>query len=178
MSRPSSFRTPMSRRVALRLAWLADDNFISFRYASNLVHGNGLVYNAGEYVEGYTNLLWTLLIAGAIALGASPELSSKALGIGFWLLLVGLLALHRWRQRERRPFIPLAAALVLLMDDSQTWATGGLETSMFTFLSVAGVLLAGEARDDTRRMVLAGALLAAASRVQGGWSSSRPSLFH
>ena len=32
---------------APRLAWLADDSFISFRYAWNLVHGHGLVYNAG-----------------------------------------------------------------------------------------------------------------------------------
>ena len=35
---------------APRLAWLADDSFISFRYAWNLVHGHGLVNNAGEYV--------------------------------------------------------------------------------------------------------------------------------
>ena len=147
---------------AVSLAWLADDSFISFRYARNLVHGYGLVYNAGEYVEGYTNLLWTLLVAGAMALGISPEASSKALGIGFWLLLAGILALRGWRRRDGRPFLPLAAALVLLMDDFQTWATGGLETSMFTFLSVAGILLASEPRGDRRRMVLAGALLTAA----------------
>ena len=146
----------------LRLAWLADDSFISFRYAWNLAHGNGLVYNAGEFVEGYTNLLWTLLIAGAMALGVSPEVSSKALGIVFWVSLAGFLALRSWRQRDRRPFIPLAAVLVLLMDDYQTWATGGLETSMFTFLSVAGVLLASEPRAHARRLLLAGTLLAAA----------------
>src|SRR5215475_11087437 len=46
---------------AIGLAWLSDDGFISFRYAANLVRGDGLVYNAGERVEGYTNLLWTLL---------------------------------------------------------------------------------------------------------------------
>src|SRR3984893_1394698 len=146
----------------LRLAWLADDSFISFRYAWNLAHGNGLVYNAGEFVEGYTNLLWTLLIAGAMALGVSPEVSSKALGIVFWVSLAGFLALRSWRQRDRRPFIPLAAVLVLLMDDYQTWATGGLEPSMFTFLSVAGVLLASEPRAHARRLLLAGTLLAAA----------------
>ena len=53
-------------------AWLCDDSFISLRYAENLVAGNGLVYNAGEFVEGYTNLLWTLLLAGFAALGADP----------------------------------------------------------------------------------------------------------
>lgn len=151
---------------ALRFAWLADDSFISFRYAWNLAHGQGLVYNAGEYVEGYTNLLWTLLIAGAMALGISPEVSSQALGIGFWLALVGFLARWSWRRREGRPFVPLAAALVFFMEDFQTWATGGLETSLFTLLSVAGVLLAVEPRPGTPRMVRAGTLLAAAAATR------------
>ena len=48
---------------AFRLRWLSDDAFISFRYAHNVVDGHGLVFNSGEYVEGYTNLLWTLLMA-------------------------------------------------------------------------------------------------------------------
>jgi hypothetical protein len=56
------------------------------------VHGRGLVYNAGEYVEGYTNLLWTLLMAAAMAVGVAPEVSSKSLGIICWLLLAVVLA--------------------------------------------------------------------------------------
>jgi arabinofuranosyltransferase len=55
---------------AMQLAWLSDDGFISFRYAQNLAEGRGLVYNAGEYVEGYTNLLWTLALAGFMRWGA------------------------------------------------------------------------------------------------------------
>ena len=30
----------------------ADDAFISYRYALNLIEGHGLVFNAGERVEG------------------------------------------------------------------------------------------------------------------------------
>ena len=48
---------------AVRLAWLCDDSFISIRYAQNFADGLGLVYNAGEYVEGYTNFLWTVMLA-------------------------------------------------------------------------------------------------------------------
>src|SRR3990172_4480211 len=48
---------------AVSLAWVCDDSFISFRYAEHLIQGHGLVYNAGERVEGYSNLLWTLLVA-------------------------------------------------------------------------------------------------------------------
>ena len=37
--------------------WVCDDAFISFRHAEHLANGLGLVYNPGEYVEGYTNFL-------------------------------------------------------------------------------------------------------------------------
>src|SRR4051812_34401047 len=46
--------------LSLRKAWLADDAFISFRYAQNFASGLGLVFNPGEWVEGYTNFLWTI----------------------------------------------------------------------------------------------------------------------
>ena len=147
---------------ALTAAWLSDDSFISFRYAEQLVHGNGLVYNAGERVEGYTNLLWTLLVAAAMWLGIRPEISAHALGLAFWLALVGALALASYRRTLRALFFPLAGALALLMPDYQTWATGGLETSMFTFLAVGGLLLASRPRATPLGLLLAGMLLVAA----------------
>ncbi len=42
---------------------LFDDAMISMRYAWNFAHGNGLVWNVGERVEGYTNLLMTLIMS-------------------------------------------------------------------------------------------------------------------
>jgi len=42
---------------------LFDDAMISMRYAWNFAHGQGLVWNAGEPVEGYSNLLMTLLMS-------------------------------------------------------------------------------------------------------------------
>ena len=57
-----------------------DDAFISFRYASNLLAGHGLVYNPGEWVEGFTNLSWTLLSAVVMAAGIDPVVGMAALG--------------------------------------------------------------------------------------------------
>jgi arabinofuranosyltransferase len=72
---------------------LVDDAYISFRYAHNLVEGEGLVFNPGEYVEGYTNLLWTLLMTVPEVLGLSTYLFAAYVGAGF-----GLLALvETWR---------------------------------------------------------------------------------
>src|SRR4051812_6627221 len=41
---------------------LGDDAMISMRYAHNAAEGLGLVWNAGDDVQGYTNLGWTLLM--------------------------------------------------------------------------------------------------------------------
>ena len=146
---------------AAQLAWLADDSFISFRYAKNLVDGLGLVYNAGEYVEGYTNLLWTLMMAASMAAGAAPEAASQVLGILCWLALAGaLLAWSRHRASHAGlAFLPLAAALVLIVEDFQVWATGGLETSLFALLSTSGLLLVAAGRRPRRHLVAAAVLL-------------------
>ena len=42
---------------------LFDDAMIAMRYARNMAEGHGLVWNNGEYIEGYTNFLWTLWMA-------------------------------------------------------------------------------------------------------------------
>src|SRR4051812_9407292 len=57
-----------------------DDAYITYRYARNLVRGFGLVYNPGERIEGYTNFLWTLLVAGGLKLRLEPNVVTKVLG--------------------------------------------------------------------------------------------------
>ncbi|MCL2825764.1 MAG: hypothetical protein FWD57_17365, partial [Polyangiaceae bacterium] len=68
-------------RAALEMLWIADDAFISFRYARNLVMGHGLVFNPGERVEGYTNFLWTMLMVPAVALDISVGATAVVLGL-------------------------------------------------------------------------------------------------
>jgi hypothetical protein len=55
--------------LAFSHVWIVDDAYITFRYAHNLAEGRGLVFNEGEYVEGYTNFLWTVLMALAELFG-------------------------------------------------------------------------------------------------------------
>ena len=54
---------------------LFDDAMISARYAWNFAQGNGLVWNPGEYVEGYTNLLMTLFMSLTMVLTGDKRLS-------------------------------------------------------------------------------------------------------
>jgi hypothetical protein len=46
-----------------RYFMLFDDAMISMRYAWNLAHGYGLVWYPGNFIQGYSNLLMTLLMA-------------------------------------------------------------------------------------------------------------------
>ena len=97
---------------------LIDDAMISMRYAWNLSHGLGLVWNPGEYVEGYTNPLMTLLMALPTLLfdKVYAVLAMQILGIVFVLLnayLVmsiadQLLLSSGHEQRYRRLFVVLA----------------------------------------------------------------------
>ena len=41
-----------------------DDAYITYRYANNLLSGNGLVYNVGERTLSTTTALYALLLAG------------------------------------------------------------------------------------------------------------------
>ncbi|MEW6508573.1 MAG: hypothetical protein AB1432_12610 [Bacteroidota bacterium] len=46
-----------------QINFIQDDAFITLRYVENFINGNGLVFNPGYKVEGYTNFLWVLLIS-------------------------------------------------------------------------------------------------------------------
>jgi arabinofuranosyltransferase len=155
--------------LALGRYFLCDDAFISFRYARNLARGAGLVYNAGERVEGYTNLLWTLLMVPAFPFGIDVRLWSAVWSYAFFagaLALLWLAAERTARDRPlaERPWVSLALAGTVLNHSVLNWASGGLETSLVLCLTVALVALypAAAAAARSRAAIglsLAGALL-------------------
>lgn len=119
---------------------LVDDAFISFRYALNLVEGRGLVYNPGENVEGYTNLLWTLIAAGGLALGFEPENFSGLVGWSATILTLCLsvrLARRVLPTGAGRTWVYGAPVLIAACPAIGYWAGAGLEAPLFCLLWVA-----------------------------------------
>jgi arabinofuranosyltransferase len=57
-----------------------DDSFITFRFVQQWAAGNGIVYNIGEYVEGYSNFLWLVLLLPFEKVGFNLQLVAKTLG--------------------------------------------------------------------------------------------------
>jgi arabinofuranosyltransferase len=131
--------------IAWSRAWTCDDAFISFRYADNLVRGFGLVFNAHERVEGYTNFLWTLWVALGLRLGVTAETWALVSGIACYGASAALLCVLHSRlspgTRHAAFLLPVAVLGAVLHRDWTIYATGGLETALFTFLLLAGFTL-------------------------------------
>jgi len=150
------------------LAWfnrfIQDDAFISFQYARNLAEGHGLTFNPGERVEGYTNFLWTLMMAGGFALGLEPVVWSYLLGLAFFagtLLITFRLATGLSGRAE----VGFTAVLLLGSNFSfSSYATGGLETQSQAFFVLAAVWLSWMALCEPPGSP---ALLAASSAAYG-----------
>lgn len=127
---------------------VVDDAMTSMQYAKQLVLGNGLVFNAGERVEGYTNFLWVMFMAPLFAL-------SRALGTDFVALVVHVNALiaaaavgltfvvarRLWGEHHLATWVALGLCLV---DNAYTvWAGLGLEVHFLAFWMLLALVLAG-----------------------------------
>ncbi len=112
---------------------LIDDTFISLRYARNLAEGHGLVFNQGEYVEGYTNPSFVLLSALCFSIGVDPitvtRLLSLAAAAVVLILLRGLEQMGP-RSSERT----LAPLFVIAGPALAYWSVASFETVPFTAL--------------------------------------------
>lgn len=157
----------------LQLTDVHDDAYISFRYAANLVHGQGLVFNPGEYVEGYTNFLWTMTASLIIWLGLDPVWVTTALNVLFG---IGLLALVGWFGGRMVVWGRLApgwqylAVFILAASSPLAFALiSGLETTLFTLLLTGAVFSFVLEQRSEARWPLSGLLfaLAALTRPEG-----------
>ena len=129
---------------------LFDDAMISMRYAWNLSHGSGLVWNPGEYVEGYTNPLMTLLMALASLFfdKSGAVLAVQVFGVLLMLAnayLVMRVAEHLFSGeigRHRGLFRILAFLCALSYYPLLFWSLLGMETGLLAVLVSLSVLFA------------------------------------
>jgi len=125
-----------------REPYLLDDAFISFRYARNLVEGHGLVYNPGERVQGYSNLLWTAFAAGFLRIGIDPLTGTRILGVGSYLMTTAAVAWLVVRQPVPQPLwrhlsLAIAPLALILPAGFAGFAGTGMETSFVGLLGLA-----------------------------------------
>ncbi len=123
-----------------------EDFFITLRYARNIAHGIGFVYNVGEHVLGTTTPLYTLLLALAIRLHFDAALFGKLLSTaadaGSCLLV--------WRLgcTLERPIAGLCAALCFAIAPlNLTESVKGMESSLVACACIGAWALWAERKD-------------------------------
>ena len=162
LSRPAVGTAALGLLWVLLLAWIGlrlagrapDDMYITYRYAWNLAHGEGFVFNPGERVFGLTNPGLGLLLA---LLHGVTRVPVHLLGTAVYAASLWALALFLWGEGRRRGF-RLEAGLggTLVLGSSYVWLNQG--SAAVTVLA----LLAGSAVLAERRPVTAGLLAGAA----------------
>ncbi len=128
---------------------LFDDAMISMRYAWNFSHGQGLVWNPGERVEGYTNLLQTLIMSVFTAL---LDKSTAVLAVQVLEVLLVLSCVYLvWRlctylgaeiePGSRTLFTATILLMTLTYYPLSYWSLSGMETGILTLLMLASVFM-------------------------------------
>jgi hypothetical protein len=120
-------------------AWLPyeDDAYIFLRYADNIAHGYGFVWNRGDApVEGYTSFLYLMLLTGLRMVGFTSE---RVLGwSGIILSALTLVVTIKVAEIILRSRISVPDLVVLILcgfsPNFVYWAMRGMDVPLFTFL--------------------------------------------
>jgi hypothetical protein len=142
----------------------SDDPLITLRYAANVVHGYGAVFNPGQHVEGFTSPLHLLFVIGAYLVpGGHALVKVKLLS-----LVLGALSLAVATRLLRAAELPRWGVNVALVLLGGSWSlavtsANGLETSLACFLTtlVLAELVTGRAMEKPLVAGLASAGLVA-----------------
>ena len=132
--------------------WAYDDPFITYRYARNLAHGIGFVYNPGEHILSTTTPLFTLLLA-AFSYGWD-DLPHMAVLLGCFSLGIGALFLCSLARSWQAPCAGWAV-LVLYPTFPLLIATLGSEIPLYLAFCLGALVFYG------RRALLPAACCAA-----------------
>lgn len=121
--------------------FMVDDAFITLRYVRNALAGQGLVYNAGEKVEGFTSPLHVLLTYILGLFNSDLVLSSKLLGVFAFLFILGALCL--WCSGRNThdliglPEFAVTFSIVATSFSLTFFSVTGMETILFSLLTLA-----------------------------------------
>jgi len=147
-------------------AFGSDDAFISYRYAENLFNGNGLVFNPGEAVEGYSNFLYTLMMVPGFFLGYE-HVYLFSLTINTMLLVACCFVFQYPIKREFGTLYAWVGSAMLALTPA-LWANAatGLESMLVLFLFLLTWALLSQTKPRVAWLCIA-ALAAILCRVDG-----------
>ena len=132
----------------IKVKFVQDDAYITFRYVKNFLAGNGLVFNLHDRVEGYTSLLWIFTLSFTSLLHFDIISSAQNLSIFFGILnlfVVYLITFHNISKlnahllKKQTAFLSFVPSFMLAFTPGYIyWSVSGMETTQFIFLILTG----------------------------------------
>lgn len=164
---PTAFGALVSITIALALFAFFhgkgfDDPFITYRYAYNIAHDHGFVYNAGSRVLSTTTPLYAIILSTIEMIGLPIPFVSNAIGVVS--LALGGFVLWQLGRIWRTPAVGLVG-LLLYPTFPLTISTLGAETTFYVALILTGILAYVRRRYLPAAVLLAAATLTRADAV-------------
>ena len=128
--------------LVYRYFWIFDDVFVYLRYIDNLIILKiGLVYNQGEYVEGFSSPLYLILLALFRVLHCQYLLAFHIISYlsftAFWLMLV---LLNRRLSPKSSPVINFPLIYLSFNYAVLSYFSSGIETPLIQMTAIAYAL--------------------------------------
>lgn len=120
-----------------------DDAYITFRYVENFYSFGELSFNKGDFVEGYSNFLFLILLIPFKYLGFELITTAKAISYLSYLG-IGIVVFSYLKDLHKEPYSKMASLLGIvfcyLSIPIFTWAISGMETTLFTLFITIGIV--------------------------------------
>ncbi len=149
------------------LKFVQDDAYISFRYAANFLSGNGLVFNIGDRVEGYTNFLWVIILAASRKfIGLDYIMTARIFSLAAAVSVFAIIYALVQRSVDNNRTMLFAGICLLILGNLSIayWTVSGLETTFFAGLVFAAIYF----EFNNPRFTPAFLILATLTRPEGG----------
>jgi hypothetical protein len=154
-----------------------DDAYITYRYASNLTNGSGLVFNPGSKpVEGFTSPLWLFLLYIAALICGVNSIPYCAIIMGLILFLFSLFigfSISRidGRKSNSKSIVLwsslISVSLLAVMPATTFYAVTGMESLLF--LSVVLIFSGAVNKSFSIKIGIIAGVLAIWIRPEGAW---------
>jgi arabinofuranosyltransferase len=115
-----------------------DDALIYYRYISNVLNGNGLVYNIGEKYNALTSPLYTYISILVASIVGNIHYSQVVM-CGLFLFLTSFVIMMIFRKQEMTIYGVMAA--ILIVSTPYYYFAFGMETMLFLFLVALSLYL-------------------------------------
>jgi hypothetical protein len=127
---------------------VVDDAMTSMQYAKQLALGNGLVFNVGERVEGYTNFAWVVFMTPVYWLSTKLDFDFVTAVVRCSMLLAATNVLLVYTLARRwlgagHPAPWLAVGLCVVDNSFSVWAVLGLEVHLLALFMLLALWASG-----------------------------------